>query len=939
MRIAELTTEYQKRPIGFDMLPRFSWKIESGRKNTMQQSYQLLVKDGEKTVWDSGKVESGQSLFVEYRGEELIPYTVYLVEVRIWDNHGETDQAQGFFETGLLSQKNWQAEWITHSLPQEEAACPVFTHRFLTEKKKIVRARAYVTCCGVYELKINGQKAGDAFLAPGWTSYHNRLQYQTHDITELLALSHANGDGRPGEAAAGNSDCADGEQENLAEITVGNGWYKGYLNGEGQNCFYGKRTAVLAMFRIMYEDGSVQVMGTGTDWKVTTGILRSSELYHGEKQDFSYEERMEEGMQQAAPFEAEAQISQIVAQQAEPVRIIKRLPARQKIITPKGELVIDFGQNLAGFVEVKLPGLTGEALVISHGEALDKEGNFYTENLRTAKSTDEYVYTEREVGRVVHPHFTYHGFRYIRLEGVDEAVDIRCFTACVLHTDMEQTGEFSCNYEPVSRLQKNIEWGQRSNFVDIPTDCPQRDERLGWTGDAQIFCRTAMYNFHTALFYKKWLQDLAAESDDVRGIPQMVPNFMGASAGTSVWGDSATIIPWTLYQVYGDEGVLREQYPNMCQWVDYIANACGEEILWLNGFQRGDWLGLDGDESLHSMSGGTDKNLVANVYYAYSCRIVRDTAKILGKQEDSEKYGKLYDRLTTELNREYVTPNGRLVSETQTACVLFLYFDLIKEEHRSRVMQILEENLIRHHGHLTTGFVGTAYLCHALTENGRHDLAENILLTEDYPGWLYAVKMGATTVWERWNSILPNGDFDASGMNSLNHYSYGAIGDWLYRKVAGINPLESGYKKILIKPVLTKGLSEVRASCQSMYGRISSHICCKDGKITVDVVIPANTTAVLELPERSEKIEVGSGEWHYEYSTDTNLEIGAYSLNSTFEELLASKEAAGVLEKYMPGLANSQMLGFIRGKTLNEMIAMAPQQRTQIEAVLRELNQ
>ena len=500
MQIIDLTTKYQKNPIGFDGVPRFSWKMESG-----------------------------QSLFIEYQGDQLTPYTVYSVEVRVWDNHGETNFTQGIFETGLLFQENWQAEWITHSLPDEEAACPVFMKKFHIEKKKIVRARAYATCLGVYELTVNGKKAGDGFLAPGWTSYHNRLQYQTYDITELLISEE-------------NAEQEGADLENLLEITVGNGWYKGYLNGDGQNCFYGNRTAVLAMLRIVYEDGSVQTVGTDTDFQVQTGIIRSSELYHGEVQDYSFQS---EDMQSTNALSEEADQEnragqavlfawdkqehspQIVAQQCEQVRIIKRLPACEKMITPKGELVIDFGQNMAGFVEVRLPELTGTALRISHAETLDKEGNFYTDNLRTAKSTDVYIYGKQEAGRVVHPHFTYHGFRYIRIEGVDDSVDQNCFTACVLHTDMEQTGYFTCNHELVDRLQRNIEWGQRSNFVDIPTDCPQRDERLGWTGDAQIFCRTAMYQFQTALFYKKWLRDMAAESDDIHGIPQLVPNFMG----------------------------------------------------------------------------------------------------------------------------------------------------------------------------------------------------------------------------------------------------------------------------------------------------------------------------------------------------------------------------------------------------------------------------
>lgn len=920
MRIAELTTEYQKDPIGLDALPRFSWKIESERKNTLQRGYRLQVKTRERILWDSGEVESSQSLFVEYEGEELLPFTIYGVEVRVWDNHGETGQARGFFETGLLSRENWRAEWITHSLPPEETACPVFRKDFFAENKKISRARAYVTCRGVYELTINGKKAGDCFLAPGWTSYHNRLQYQTYDITELLA------------PPTGEKQCS------RAEITVGNGWYKGYLNGEGQNCFYGDRTGVMAMIRILYEDGSVQEAGTGPDWEVTTGVIRFSELYHGERQDFTYGERGGEPAGQAAVFDQAGKNPQIVDQQSEPVRVTKRLPAREKLVTPRGELVLDFGQNLAGFVEVRLPKLTGKALVISHAETLDKEGNFYTENLRTARSRDEYIYTDREVGRLAHPHFTYHGFRYIRLEGVDREVDEGCFTACALHTDMRQTGHFSCTHPLVSRLQKNIEWGQRSNFVDIPTDCPQRDERLGWTGDAQIFCGTAMYNFNAALFYKKWLRDMAAESDEARGIPQMVPDFMGNSVGTSVWGDSATIIPWTLYQVYGDEAVLREQYPNMRQWVDYITDACGESGLWTEGFQRGDWLGLDGDQSLGSLSGGTDKNLVANAYYAYSCRIVRDTAEILGDWDGTARYGDLYERIVSELNREYVTPNGRLVSETQTACALLLHFGLLREEYRGRVVRTLEENLSRHHGHLTTGFVGTAYLCHALTENGKHSLAENILLSQEYPGWLYAVNRGATTIWERWDSVLPDGDLDDSGMNSLNHYAYGAIGDWLYRRAAGINPLKGGYKKILIKPVLTRGLPEVEASFQSMYGEISCRLRCRDGLITVEAAIPANTTAVLELPERAERIEVGSGVWHYEYATDTSLEIERYSMDSTFEEILASREAADIVEKHMPGIADSKMMAFLGKKTLNEMAAMAPRQKGQLEAMLRELN-
>lgn len=911
MQVIDLTIEYRRNPIGLDCVPRFSWKMKSDKPDTMQSAYQILVKKEDVTVWDSKRIESDKSLFAVYEGEPLEPFCIYQVSVEVWDNHQECSTAVGSFETGLLYQENWKAKWITHDMPTQEEACPVFVRNFSIYGKKVKSARAYVTSCGVYELQINGKKSGDAFLAPGWTAYRKRLQYQTYDITALL------------------------QEENEVHITVGNGWYKGYLNCEGENCFYGDRVAVLAMFRIVYEDGTVEIFGTDTDWQVTDGCIRSSELYHGEKQDFT---RGEAARKQAVYFDVKDRISMIVSQESEPVRIVKRIPAKEKIISPKGEIVIDFGQNMAGFVEVRLPELTGEALVIAHAETLDKDGNFYMENLRTAKCTDEYIYSCEQEEQIVMPHFTYHGFRYIRLSGVSEDVDITRFTACVLHTDMEQTGTFSCDNKLITQLQSNIAWTLCSNFVEIPTDCPQRDERLGWTGDAQIICRTAVFNFNSAQFYKKWLRDVAAETDDEHGVPHMAPNIVGPSVGTAVWSDCATIVPWTIYRIYGDEKVLMEQYENMRQWVEYIRRSCGEGVLWMNGFQRGDWLGLDGDESLHSMSGGTDKNLVANVYYAYSARIVRDAARVLGIQQDAEKYSELYENIVTELNNEYVTKTGRLVSETQTACVLLLYFDLIKEEHRNRVIRTLEDNLVLHKGHLTTGFVGTAYLCHALTENGRHYLAENILLTEDYPGWLYAVKKGATTIWERWNSILPNGEFDESGMNSLNHYSYGSIGDWLYQKVAGINLLETGYKKILIKPVLTRGITEADAFYESMYGTIKSHVKCRNGSITVDVTIPPNTTAVLELPEQEDEIEIGSGIYHYEYATETYLEIGKYSMNSTIGEILEAKSGAEILDKYMPGTSESPMLGYLKNKSCNELVAMEFGMKTALERVVLELN-
>ena len=914
LKIKELTTEYRETPLGLDHLPRFSWKLKSDKPNTMQEKYRITVWEknveenrSKKEFWDTEAVTGRQSVLVPYEGKKLEPFTAYTVRIQVWDNHGETGFAESFFETGLLQKENWTAGWITHKLSPEDPMCPLFSKKIRTQKKKIRSARAYVTACGVYELQVNQNRVSDTFLAPGWTAYKKRLQYQTYDITSFLT------------------------EENEIGILVGNGWYKGYLNGEGKNCFYGDRTAVLAMIRICYEDGSVDLFGTDDEWDVKSSRILSSELYHGEKQDLTAAETI---LHKAVSFKTAGKIGMITAQESEPVRITEEFPAIRKFKTPKGELVLDFGQNISGFVKVMLPPLTGKMLRIRHAETLDRDGNFYTENLRTAKSTDEYVYTAEQEGQICFPHFTYHGFRYISIEGVDPEVDPACFTACVLHTDMKRTGRFACSNPLITQLEENIVWSQRDNFVEIPTDCPQRDERLGWTGDAAVFAPTAVFHFQSALFFKKWLRDLAAETDEVYGVPHMVPNIVGASVGTAVWSDAAVLIPWTLYQTYGDTEILREQYDSMQQWVEYVYRACGKDTLWLNGFQRGDWLSLDYDASVPSNHGGTDKHLVANIFYANSVRILKKTAEILGKEQDAVCYDTRFCEIKEALNKEYVTQTGRLVTETQTACALLLYFDLLEEPYRKRVIRTLEENIEQHGRHLTTGFIGTAYLLHALTENKLHHLAEDILLMEDYPGWLYAVKKGATTIWERWNSILPDGTFDTSGMNSLNHYSYGSVGDWLYKKAAGIEAADPGYRKIRIHPVPVKTMREVNASFESMYGTIACHLHYGKEQVSAEITIPENTTAVIELPGREEITEVGSGTYCFTYEASLLPEAG-FSMNSKLSDLLEDEKGKALFAQYMPGNAVPE---FLKGKTLNELTEMAPQMKVVIQQILQALN-
>ncbi|MEK4971525.1 family 78 glycoside hydrolase catalytic domain [Niallia sp. FSL R7-0648] len=907
MIIENLTVEYKKNPLGLDTKkPRFSWKIASNEQNVWQESYRIIVQNDRKICWDTGIQESSKSILVDYEGLELQARTLYDVKIEVWDNKGNYAIANDSFETGLLSGVNFSGDFITHQLPPEETACPVFVKEF-TVNKSIEKVRVYATALGVYEVKINSRKLGDTYFAPGWTNYHKRLQYQTYNADNML------------------------QENNKVEIIVGNGWYKGIFGFTCTPNHYGDKVAALAEIHITYKDGSEEIIKTDDSWKVATGSIRTSEIYMGETIDTTFTESIT-SQAVTMPFEK----SLLVGQENEPVRIVKRLEAKELLTTPKGEKVIDFGQNLTGFIELKIVGQKGQKITIRHAETLDKKGNFYAETLRQAISVDHFICNGEE--QIFRPHFTFHGFRYIAIEGL-EAIHLPNFVACVLHTDMEETGTFITSNPLVNQLQSNIQWSQRGNFLDIPTDCPQRDERLGWTGDAQVFAGTAAYNMNVASFFTKWLRDLASEQTEEYGVPHVVPNILGNQDGAAAWSDAAVIIPWVIYQTYGDKRILEDQYESMKGWVDYISSRCGSNGLWQAGFQYGDWLGLDKEECSTERTGATDPYFVANAYYAYSTHLLKETAEVLGKTNDAQTYQSLYESIKKSFNEEYITPNGRLVSETQTGCVLALHFDLVEEKYRKRIQESLEKNILNHKNHLTTGFVGTPYLCHALSENNLHELAGTLFLKEDYPSWLYAVKKGATTIWERWNSILPNGDFDESGMNSLNHYAYGAIGEWMYRKLAGINQLEPGYKKILIKPQFIKGITFVEASFESMYGAIKSSWSCRDNKIKVDIEIPANTTAVIYLPEKEQPIEVGSGSYSYEYATEINLDRERFTMDSTLKEIMEEPLAVEIFNTYSPELLNHPMIQYAYQLSISEIIATAPKESyTLFKMVIDELN-
>lgn len=905
MRIYDFRIEYRKNPRGMSVrIPRFSWKIEADKENTVQSAYTIRVSCGNRAVWDSGRVVSCQSVLIPYGGEELQPEKRYDVKLTIEDNYGSRCEADTWFETGIFDAEAFKARMITHDFPEDETACPVFYREFGT-KKTIEKATVFATAHGVYEMYLNGSRVGEDYMAPGWTSYHHRLQYQCYDITELV------------------------RKENLVEITVANGWYKGILGFDCKPNRYGDKVEAFAEIHVWYDDGELEVIATDESWGVRTGAIRYSEIYMGETIDTDNPD-IREGRVSAVPFDK----SLLRAQECEPVRVTQRLAAKKAWKDAKGNLLIDFGQNITGLTEVRIKGDKGQKIRIRHAEALDKDGIFYPDTLRTAISHDTYILNGEE--QVLTPHFTFHGFRYIAIDGAKE-VKPEMFTACAMHSDMEKTGGFRCSNEKVNQLQSNISWSLRDNFFDIPTDCPQRDERLGWMGDAQVFSWTAAFNRNTALFFSKWMRDIVAESSLEKGVPHVVPDIVG-SYSSAAWSDAAVVIPWVVYQTYGDIRILEESWKCMHEWVDYIQDKTNEDGLWMTNYQYGDWLALDREQGEGSV-GATDIYLVANAYYLYVTDLVRQTAKELGKTAESEHYRRLYEKTLASFREEYFTSRGRIVSESQTACALALYFNLAREKDREKILRTLAVNIENHKNHLTTGFVGTPYLCHALSENGAHELACVLFMKEDCPSWLYAVNMGATSVWERWDGIYPDGTMPHPGLNSMNHYANGAVGDWMYRKIGGINQLEPGYHKFYVKPMFVRGIEEAETELETPYGKIVSYWSCKNKKIQVRVTVPANTTAILYLPEKEDVLTVGSGVHCYEYETSTSLKELKYSLDSTLGAILEEPLGLKMMEQLAPALLANPMIAYAKRMTLAEGISSAPEIRPVYEAVLNALNE
>ncbi|MGF1583685.1 MAG: family 78 glycoside hydrolase catalytic domain [Bacteroidales bacterium] len=963
-----LKTEYYTDPVGIDVLsPRLSWLLVSDNRNIHQAAWQVQVAGKKESftagnlIWDTGKVSSNISVHNSYSGPALESGQRYFWRVRVWDNNENVSPWSdiSFWETGLLNPDDWESEWIEPDFDEDISVsqpAPMLRSEF-SLKTGIVSARAYVTAHGLYEMHINGRRVGQDLFTPGWTSYHQRLQYQTYDITGHLQ-----------------------EGENAVGVWLGDGWFRGYLGWGDQRNSYGEKLGLLARLEIRYEDGSVQVISTGEKWKSSTGPILESDIYNGEV----YDARLEKSGWTMPGFNDESWTGvrltnhgkqNLIAQQAPPVREIQLIRPLEIFTTPAGDMVADMGQNMIGWIRLRVRGPAGTKVTLRHAEVLDSDGNFYTDNLRSADQTNTYILKGGEA-EVWEPRFTFQGFRYVAIDGFPGQLTADDLTGVVIHSVMEPTGHFQSSHPLVNQLQHNIIWGQKGNFLEVPTDCPQRDERLGWTGDIQVFAPTANINMFTAGFLTKWLGDLSADQNEAGSIPHVVPNVLGDQAyGSAGWGDAGLIVPRSLYRYFGDTRILGEQYESMKAWVEYIrtrAAANEKPYLWNIDFSFADWLSYSTSSNAHYPGAYTDYRMVATMFFAHSTDLLRQAAEILGKEEDVKEYTALFENIKAAFQNEYLTPGGRVMSDTQTAYVLALKFNLLPSE----MVSVAIDNLVaevQSRGHLTTGFLGTPHLNPVLSRFGHNETAFDLLINQDYPSWLYPVTRGATTIWERWDGIKPDGSFQSEGMNSFNHYAYGAIGEWLYEEVAGIQPFGPGYKTIGIKPSPGGGLTHARAIINSMYGKIESSWEFDNNQFTLFVEVPPNTSAVVTLPEAlleevtidgqpgSENsvnglvqfgtevmAQVGSGKYTFSYRSEelfkqANIEeqddIPIFTIDNKIGELLAVKQSREIIYRHLPELAGSPWISQVMGFTLKQAMFSLPEQFRVSNAVLNRIQE
>jgi alpha-L-rhamnosidase len=801
---------------------------------------------GEHLSWDSGRVESAGSADIAYAGRPLARGGRYLWRVRLWDERGQVSDwsEEATFEVELHPVKGWRARWISQDRTRESvsppsgdgprdpvaaalAPAPYLRRGFTVEDKPVAAARLYVTALGLYEARLNGQRVGDAFLSPGWTDYGERLLYQTYDVTSLVAAG-----------------------ENVLGAVLADGWYAGFVGFDAKRAgaHYGPRPELLAQLVITFTDGSQQWVVTDQHWQARAGAIRHADLLMGEKHDL----RLEPAGWDTPDFDASDWPAVrcrdrdsrplLVADPGPPIRVIEEIAPDRVWRDAQGRQLVDFGQNLPGWVRLRVSAApAGTVVRVRHGEVLSADGGLYTENLRTARQTDEYVLGDG--GAVLEPRFTLHGFRYAEITGYPGDLSPSEVVARVAHSDIRPAGFFSSSEGWLDQLFRVIDWGQRGNFISVPTDCPQRDERLGWLGDAQIFARTASYNRDVASFFAKWLDDVADAQLPSGAFTDVAPRLTFTEPAAPAWGDAGVIVPWTVWKMYGDTGILERHFGAMTRWMDFIERANPDYLRARElGNSYNDWLAPGADNTPHE--------LLATAYWAHDAALMAEIAEATGRPGEAAGYRALNAKIRLAFADAFVAADGCVVSGTQTAYVLGLHMGLIPDELRGTAAARLVAAIEAAGWHLTTGFVGVGYLLPVLSSHGYNDVAYRLLSQRTLPSWRYMLDNGATTIWERWDGWSPGRGFQSPMMNSFNHYSLGSAGEWLYRFVLGIDQEQgtAGFSSLLLRPHPGGPLSWARGSYRSVRGTIRTGWERSGGQFTFRVEVPPNVTASVRVP-------------------------------------------------------------------------------------------
>jgi alpha-L-rhamnosidase len=853
LTITALRTEYSTNPLGIDERePRLSYVLSADRNGAAQVARRITVglRPGTSDKWDSGRVESPDTAHIPYQGSPLEPGERVFWQVTVWDERGETsDSDVAFWEQGLGA---WDhSHWVGAALvggPRTTAPVGYFRTAFSLPSPP-VSARLYITALGLYEPYLNGERIGLDEFAPGWTDYRKRVQYRAYDVTESLKRG-----------------------DNVLGSILGDGWYCGHIEWRDRQ-MYGDRPLLRAELHIHFADGTKQVIGTDSTWQVGSGPILESDIIMGEAVDarrevpgWNRDSTAPPGFAPAIQHDAQVKI---VAAAGPPVRVTEEIhptadPIRRPT-WPRDQWIIDLGQNMVGRVRLRVSGKCGDTIRLRYAEMLDEKGNLYLAALRSARATDYYT-LKGDGEEVYESKFTFHGFRYVEVTNLESPPNSDTITGIVLHSDTPITGTFSCSEPLLNQLQKNIQWGQRGNFLDVPTDCPQRDERLGWTGDAQVFGATAAFNADVAGFFTKWQTDLRDAQGEDGAIPPVIPNtgVVGGDGGPA-WADAVIICPWQMYQAYGDQRLLERNYDVFKKYLDYLQSTAIDLIR-----SHPDWNGFSGFGDWLSTNAETPNDLIGTAFFAHSADLLSQIAGVLRKSQDEATYAELKSRVARAFRNRFLTPDGLITSQTQTAYVLALHFGLLEEHQEAGVLELLTKNIAKRGDHLSTGFVGTPYLTHVLSDYGQEDVAFRLLMQKTYPSWLYPVTQGATTIWERWDGWTHDKGFQDAGMNSFNHYAYGAVGNWLYTRVAGLAPAAPGYREIAFRPLIGGGLTQATATLETILGRASSMWQVEGNELVWTIEVPVGSKGLVELPhgfesamlegvKHTNSFEVGSG--------------------------------------------------------------------------------